>query len=284
MEISAFLSPSSIAEATEMLKEHNNTKLLAGGTDLVLELRRDMLKPEYLISLNNIAELKNISEDKKNIYIGSMVTFSMLLDNKLIKDNINSFIQCCNNMGSPQIRNMATIGGNIANGGSAADIVPCIISLDGILEITSPYTKRRICCEEYFRNYATERIKENEILTSIIIPKTKGKSGYYKLGKRNSLAIARLSGAVCIALQNDVVTNVNLSLGAVSRFPFKVEGMKELTQGRNIKELFEQDILDYLEKTVEESIKGRKTMPFKKEAVKGVYKEALKSALVGIKE
>lgn len=278
MELSAVLSPKTIEEALELIKENNNVKLLAGGTDLILELNRGKTAPDYLVNLGSLSELKTISEDKKYIYVGSMVTFSML-QNKLIRDYYNSLIKCSKSMGSPQIRNMATIGGNIANGGSAADIVPCIISLDGILTISSSSTKRKISCEDYFKNFSVEKIKSNEILTEIQLPKLRQESGYYKLGKRNSLAIARLSAAVSFVLQNDKVANFNLSLGAVGRFPFKVSGFKELVEGREVQKLFDQEILDYIENAVEESIRGRKTMPFKKEAVKGVYKEAVRSAL-----
>jgi CO/xanthine dehydrogenase FAD-binding subunit len=182
-------------------------------------------------------------------------------------------------MGSPQIRNVATIGGNIANAGSAADIVPCIICLDGILVIESINGRRQISCENYFKNYSVERIKEDEILTQIIISKKNDLNSYYKLGKRNSLAISRVSVALSVKLNGDLIENISICLGAVGRFPFRAKSFEEKALNKNINWLFSEEALGILENEVFESIKGRKTMPFKREAIKGVYKEALKSVI-----
>jgi CO/xanthine dehydrogenase FAD-binding subunit len=279
MELLGFYSPSNTEEVLALIGEKSNAKLLGGGTDLVLELGRDKICADYLISLAKIKELKGITEDKKNIYIGSMTTFTGIMESKLIQENYNSLIECGKHMGSPQIRNAATIGGNIANAGSAADIVPCIMSLEGELEIKCLGKVRKVSCVEYFKNYSSNKMGSNELLTRIIIPKTKVVSGYYKLGKRNSLAIARLSGAISFKLALDKVTKLKLSLGAVGRYPQLVSEVGNMAEGRSQSGLLDSDIIDYLGSFVEDSIRGRKTMPFKMEAVKGVYRELVNNAL-----
>ncbi|HAR85225.1 MAG TPA: hypothetical protein DCR69_05800 [Clostridium sp.] len=272
-------SPKTIEEVKEYMKDHSNLKLLAGGTDLVLDFKRNKVKCESIVSLEKISDLKKIVDDKDEIYIGAMVTFSDLIENNIIKDYCNLLLNCSMSMGSPQIRNIATVGGNIANGGSAADIIPCIISLGGILLIESEEAIRRVSCEEYFENYKEERLKENEILTHIIIPKTQNISGYYKLGKRNSLAISRVSAAVNLEIKKDRICAINICLGAVGRYPFRVKELEERSLGKDIKWLYSEEALEYLESIVEKSIEGRKTMPFKREAIKGVFKRALDNAL-----
>ena len=279
MELLNFLKPSTLEEAKKLLSECNNSKLLAGGTDLILDLRRDKEKAESIIDIGKLSELKKIIEEEETIILGSMVTFTQLMDSDSIKNNFRSLIECAKNMGSPQIRNKATIGGNIANGGSAADIVPCIISLDGTLVIESINGTREIGCDNYFKNFSAEKIRENELLTKIIIPKKKQKSGYYKLGKRNALAIARVTAAVSLTLENDKIKNIALSLGAVGRYPLKAVEFEKAAIGQSVSWLYSEEPLKLLENEVYESIKGRKTMPFKKEAIKGVYKEALRIAL-----
>jgi len=264
-------SPKTIEEVKEYMKGHSNFKLLAGGTDLVLDFKRNKVKCESIVSLGKISELKRIVDDEDEIYIGAMVTFSDLIENNIIN--------CSMSMGSPQIRNVATVGGNISNGGSAADIIPCIISLGGILLIESEEAIRRVSCEEYFENYKEERLKENEILTHIIIPKTQNISGYYKLGKRNSLAISRVSAAVNLEIKKDRICAINICLGAVGRYPFRAKELEERSLGKDIKWLYSEEALEYLESIVEKSIEGRKTMPFKREAIKGVFKRALDNAL-----
>ncbi len=272
-------SPKTIEEVKEYMKDHSNLKLLAGGTDLVLDFKRNKVKCESIVSLEKISDLKKIVDDKDEIYIGAMVTFSDLIENNIIKDYCNLLLNCSMSMGSPQIRNVATVGGNIANGGSAADIIPCIISLGGILLIESEEAIRRVSCEEYFENYKEERLKENEILTHIIIPKTQNISGYYKLGKRNSLAISRVSVAVNLEIKKDRICAINICLGAVGRYPFRAKELEERSLGKDIKWLYSEEALEYLEGIVEKSIEGRKTMPFKREAIKGVFKRALDNAL-----
>lgn len=279
MDLLGFFQPKTIEEARSLLFKHKNSKLLAGGTDLVLELCREKIEPDYLIDISRIQELKNITEDEKYIKLGSMVTFTNVQENKLLMKNYNSLIECAKNMGSPQIRNVATIGGNVANGGSAADITPCIISLGGILVIESVDNVRQISCENYFKNFSEEKLKENEILTSIILPKKNEKSGYYKLGKRNSLAIARVSCAVSLRIEENIIKSIGLSLGAVGRYPIRVIEFEAFALGKQVDCLFGEEALGIIENAVYKSIKGRKTMPFKKVAVKGVYKSALRIAL-----
>lgn len=272
-------SPKTIEEVKEYMKDHSNLKLLAGGTDLVLDFKRNKVKCESIVSLGKISELKKIVDDEDEIYIGAMVTFSDLIENNIINNYCNLLLNCSMSMGSPQIRNVATVGGNIANGGSAADIIPCIISLGGILLIESEEAIRRVSCEEYFENYKEERLKENEILTYFIIPKTQNISGYYKLGKRNSLAISRVSAAVNLEIKKDKICAINICLGAVGRYPFRAKELEERSLGKDIKWLYSEEALEYLESIVEKSIEGRKTMPFKREAIKGVFKRALDNAL-----
>lgn len=279
MEMRGIFQPKNIEEAKTLVANYPNSKLLAGGTDLVLGLRREEQSPEYLIDLGRIPELKAITDGDRSITLGSMVTFTQLRESELIIENFNSLFECAKNMGSPQIRNAATIGGNIANAGSAADAIPCVMSLDGVLIIESKEETRQISCVDYFRNYSNEKIKENEILTKIIIPKKNERNGYYKLGKRNSLAIARVSAAVSLKLEGDVIESLSISLGAVGRYPFRAAEFEKCAASKKLEWLYGEEALGILENEVYQSIKGRKTMPFKKEAIKGVYKEALRTAL-----
>ena len=283
MSILGFFRPNSIEEAKVLLFKNKNSKLLAGGTDLVPELSSEKECPEYLIDLGGIEELKLIEESEEYVSIGSMVTFTEIRENESIINNFGALIECAKYMGSPQIRNVATLGGNIANAGSAADAVPCIIGLDGTLVIECNLGNgdllRKVSCEDYFRNYTKEKLNENEILTKIILPKAGRVSAYYKLGKRNALAIARVSAVVNLKFENDIVTEFTLCLGAVGRYPFRATQVEVLALGKNIEFLYSDEVLNLIEAAVCESIKGRKTLPFKKEAIKGAYKEALRLAL-----
>ena len=255
MELKDIVKPSTIEEALRLKKSLTTSLFLAGGTDLTLNIKKNEITTKYLIDLNVVDDLKIISENELYIEIGSMVTFSELRENLIIRKYLNSLVNCAETMGSPQIRNMATIGGNIINAGPAADGIPCIMALDGILTFKSLDKVRNITCVDYFKNYSAERIKANELLTKILIPKKSILSGFYKLGKRNSLAIARLSTSIVLNIENDIIKDISISLGAVGRYPFRVEKTENLAKGKNISWLFDNEILTLLENEVVESIK-----------------------------
>lgn len=276
--ISEILFPNSIDEAKQYLNKYSNAKILAGGTDLVIEMRKGKVTADYLISLSKINDLKRIKNFPHHIVFGSMVTFTDLLETEILNNYYGAVKDSADSMGSPQIRNIATIGGNMANAAAAADIIPCLLCLDASINIEGQNSHRIIKACEYFRSYKDFKVKENEIIKEISIVKNTGSSGFYKLGKRNSLSISRLNAAVYIDAENNKVKNFRVVLGAVGRLPFRVSELEKIVPGNDIDYIFNDEVLNILEKKVFESINGRKTMPFKKEAVKGVYKEAARRA------
>lgn len=277
--IREILQPNSLEEVKSYLDSYENVKLLAGGTDLIIDLNKNKVKADYLVNLNKVKELKEIKEEGHTLFLGSMITFTELKEARTIRSEVGLLADCADSMGSPQIRNTATIGGNISNSASAADIIPCIICLDGALHIESKKGKREVLAEDYFKNYSEEKLKENEVLTGVSFKKGKGYSGFYKLGKRNSLAISRINACVYIEVENNKVQNFKIALGAVGRYPFRLHELEKMVLNKDVEYLFNIEVLEYLENTVYESIKTRESMPFKKEAVKGVYKEAVARAL-----
>jgi CO/xanthine dehydrogenase FAD-binding subunit len=278
MEVLDVLKPETLTEVKSLFTEYQNCKILAGGTDLLLDIKNGKQSPQYLIDLGNIKALKKIEKVRKDIVIGSMVSFKTLSEAKIIKQYFNSLYHSAKGMGSPQIRNLATIGGNIINGAPAADITPCLISLDATLVIESAEYERFISCEQYFIDYDKEKVRENEVLTKIIIPKKKRLTGFYKLGKRNSLAIARVNTAISIEVKQNKIKRFAVCLGAVGRYPFRVLELEKMVVGKSLDYLLADEVLEKLENAVFASIKTRKTMPFKKEAIKGVFKKALENA------
>lgn len=279
MAISEILFPNSIDEAKLYLNKYINAKILAGGTDLVIDIRKGKISADYIISLSKINELKKIKNFPHHIVLGSMVTFTDILETETMNNYFGALRDSADSMGSPQIRNIATIGGNIANAAAAADIIPCLLCLDASINIEGQNSNRIIKACDYFRNYKEFKIKENEIIKEVSIVKNTGNSGFYKLGKRNSLSISRLNAAVYLDTANNKIEKFRVVLGAVGRLPFRVYELEKMVPGNDINYIFDDEILNLLEQKVYDSINGRKTMPFKKEAVKGVYKEAARRAL-----
>jgi CO/xanthine dehydrogenase FAD-binding subunit len=279
MELRDIYQPISLQEAKELLSKYPKTQLLAGGTDLIIDLNKNKTEMDYLVDLTKVLELRQIKDFLYHIIIGSMATFTDILENKIFNNRFTCLRDCAEMMGSPQIRNRATIGGNIVNGAAAADIVPCLISLNAVLIFESISSRRLVTCEDYFLKHEQYKIKSNEILVGIILNDKKTLSSFYKLGKRNSLSIARISAAVSFNLIENKLSNFKLALGAVGKHPFRIYDVEYLAEGKEYNYLFKKEVLDIIEEKVYKSIKDRPTMPFKKEAVKGVYIEAVKKAL-----
>ena len=271
--------PKTLDEAKILLFNNENSKILAGGNDLIISIRKESDLLTKIIDISKIHELYLIEEDENFICLGSMITFAELEENIKVRKYFNVLYECSKHMGSPQIRNVATIGGNVINAAPAADSIPCLISLDSEMIIESINGTRKIKVETYFKNYEKEKIKFDEILTKFIIPKKNNYSGYYKLGKRNSLAIARINVAVSLNIQDDIIKNISVAVGAAGRFPFKITQLENLLLNKNKANLLDNDVLNELENSVYNSIKGRSTADFKKEAVKGAYKHAINNAL-----
>lgn len=279
MDINQVLMPCSIDEAKGYLSSLKNTKILAGGTDLYLDIKRGKSNPEYLISLKNIKQLNHIKEFGLNVIIGSTTTFADLKDSTIIKNNFHGLYECAKTMGAPQIRNVATIGGNIINAASAADSVPCLLVLDAVFVFEGIKSRRLVKCNDYFENYSVKKIRDDEILTQIIINKNKGKDSFYKLGKRNSLAISRINIAIYFELENERIFNFRISLGATDRYPFRIYSIEKIVKGKEIEYLLNINIINLLKEEIYNRIQGRSSMPFKKEAIIGVYKEAVNNIL-----
>lgn len=279
MSINEVLLPNTVEEAKQLLNKKANSKLLAGGTDLVLGMNRGEVNADYLIDLSKIQGIRGIKNFEHHIILGCMTTFTDVKSSSLIKENFSALVDCANMMGSPQIRNRATLGGNVANAAASADVIPCLLVMDAIFHIECTKGKRLVRCKDYFAEYEKNRIKENEILSEIIINKRAGTTGFYKLGKRNALAISRLCAAVSIEIQNNIIRDFKLALGAVGRYPFRVYEVETSLKEKHISNIFSSEVLTILENKVYESIKNRATMPFKREAVKGVYKQAVLNAL-----
>lgn len=271
--------PKTLDEAKLLLFNNENAKILAGGTDLIISIRKESDLLTKIIDISKISDLYLIEEDESFVSLGSMITFAELEENIKVRKYFNVLYECSKHMGSPQVRNVATIGGNVINAAPAADSIPCLISLDSEMVIESIKATRKIKVETYFENYEKEQIRPGEILTKLIIPKKNNYSGYYKLGKRNSLAIARINVAVSLNIQDDIIKNISIAVGAAGRFPFKITQLEGLLLNKNKASLLDNDVLNELEQSVYNNIKGRNTADFKREAVKGVYKHAINNAL-----
>ncbi|NLD47678.1 MAG: hypothetical protein GX660_10830, partial [Clostridiaceae bacterium] len=127
----SYIRVNTIDEAISKLNKHqNSSKIIAGGTDIMIQLRNNYKKIDLLVDVSQVSALKSIKRDRNKIIIGSAVTFSEIIESNILQQEIPILIEACRKIGAPQIRNMGTIGGNICTASGAADMVPCLFALN----------------------------------------------------------------------------------------------------------------------------------------------------------
>lgn len=280
MAIKEVYNPNSIEEVLSLLKKYTkDAKLIAGGTDIVVELKNGKITPDVLIDIAKISELKKIEEDNDFITIGACTTFTQVLENEYIKDNLKGLYKACKMVGSPQIRNKGTIGGNIANGAAAADSVPPLICLDSIITLQNAEGTREVSLEEYYNDL----VKDDELLTHIKFKKPSKETvlTFSKLGLRKALAISRLTNSVLVELNQDGnIKHIRVASGALGKIPLREYEVEKYLLNKKINEETIEESINILKDSMEQRLKGRSTLPYKSEAIKTTLREALESATI----
>ena len=219
-------APTSLPEALDLLAKYDGKgAVLAGGTDLLVSMKKREALPEHLISLKEVAELKGIHDEKEGIKIGALVTLGEIERSKMIQDKFRVLWDAAQVMASRQIRNLGTIGGNLCSAAPSADTAPPLIVLDASVEIISPNGKRKVLVENFFKGPGESHLKPGEILTQILIPNPPEKSGgaYFKLMRRAAMDLAQVGLAACLSVdsQKKTCTGARIALGAVGLTPIR---------------------------------------------------------------
>jgi carbon-monoxide dehydrogenase medium subunit len=208
---------------------------LAGGTDLIV-LRRDGLVPDSTwIDIGDIARLKGIKETRKEIAIGAGTTFARIAKDPLIAKYAPALKAAALTIGSPQIRNRATIGGNIANASPAADSLPVLYAQNASLVLGNGNDRRSCSIEDFFTGFKRTGLKRRELILHITLPKVEGlKGAFQKLGPRKALAISKISLALCARISARRISTIGIGLGAVGITVLRAKRTEAFLKGKEL--------------------------------------------------
>lgn len=211
--------PGSISEALKFLVA-NGTRacLLAGGTDLAVDFKNGSLNLEACCDISGLDELRFITEYQDTIAIGPLTTHQEIVESALLNKQAPLLAQASATVGSLQIRNRGTIGGNIGTASPAGDTLPALLVLGAQLKVSNCDGERFIKSREFFRGPKKTVLKPGEIITEISFPKLKeGERGFYsKLGARNALAISIVGVAAKLKVTRGIFEKVEVALGSVA--------------------------------------------------------------------
>ncbi len=212
-------SVSSLREAVELLSTGRRFKVIAGGTDLIVQLRAGASPKADLLDISRLDELRFIRLEDGLLRIGALTTFMEIYESELVRRHAPVLSEAAFTIGSYQIMNKATIGGNVVNASPAADSLPPLYALDAELVIVGPRGERTVGIREFYRGYKQLDLREDELVSEVRVrPLDDGYVGhFFKHGLRRGDAIAVVNGAVLLNLSLDgAVRDARVALGAVA--------------------------------------------------------------------
>ncbi len=278
--------PSTLIEAYKILDTHNNSALIAGGTDLLVEIQSGIRNPQNIISLNKIKELKSISEDNKNVYIGPTANFHEVMSSDIIGRNFPALIDCISQIGSHQVRNLGTIGGNLCTCASCADTAPLLLVYNAQVEVSSSDGIQLMNLSNFLLDHHKASISNREILTKIIVPKQKENfySSFLKFGLRESSSISVASLAVGLLIEEFVIKDARLVVGACAPTAILCQTASKQLLNINMDELkHDSSLLNKIVNSVSNDINPisdiRASAEYRKDLVKTLAKRAIIKAL-----
>jgi CO/xanthine dehydrogenase FAD-binding subunit len=239
-----YYRPENINDAITTLSKGELT-IAAGCTDLFPKTQEDSLG-RNILDISAIKSLKSITIEKEFRRIGSGVTWTDL-ENEKLPNCYDMLKECSLQVGSRQIQNLGTIGGNLCNASPAADGVPCLLSLDASVELISTNGKRILKLDDFIKGSRNTELKKNEILSAILIPEKaeRGHSSFVKLGARKYLVISIAMVACKINLDGDIISDIAISIGSCSAVARRLGELENTLIGKNVNSDLTQDIYNF---------------------------------------
>jgi xanthine dehydrogenase FAD-binding subunit len=254
-DIKALYEAESVQDAIRLLQEHPQAQILAGGSDVLVQIREGRRAGAELVSIYMLDELRGVSIDEdENIRIGSLTSFSHITNDPIIQKYINVLGEAVDMVGGPQIRAIGTIGGNTCNGVTSADSASTLMAWDAIVEITGPEGVRRVPIKDFYIKAKVVDLRPAEIQTALLIPKESYDrcfGHYIKYSMRNALDIATTGCSVNVRLSEDKKTfeRVRIGYGVAAPVPVRAYTAEEFING---KEITEENIKKFSETVLED--------------------------------
>ena len=239
-DIKALYEAKTAAEAVALRLEHPEAQIIAGGSDVLVQMREGKRAGKELISIYGADELRGVSlAENGDIRIGSLTSFSHITRDPVIQKYINVLGEAVDQVGGPQIRNIGTIGGNTCNGVTSADSASTLFAWDAVIELTGAAGKRLVPIADFYLGAGRVDIRPDEIQTCVIIPKASYENtfGHYiKYSMRNAMDIATLGTSVNVRLSADkkTVERARVAFGVAGPVPLRCKTAEALAAGRPV--------------------------------------------------
>ena len=239
-DIKALYEAESVQDAVRLLQEHPEAQIIAGGSDVLVQIREGKRAGAELVSIYGIDAMRGVYYDEEGaIRIGSLTSFSHIAADPIIREKIPVLGEAVSLVGGPQIRNIGTIGGNTCNGVTSADSASTLFAWDAIVELTGPDGIRRLPIQEFYIKAGKVDLKPAELQTAILIPK-KAYEGYHgnyiKYAMREAMDIANLGCSVNVLLSEDrqIIADVRIAYGVAGPIPTRAPSAEAAAKGKPV--------------------------------------------------
>ena len=237
-DMKALYEAESVQDAVRLRLEHPEAQIIAGGTDVLVQMREGKRAGAELISIYGIDSLRGVSlDEEQNIRIGSLTSFSHITKDPIIQKYIKVLGEAVDTVGGPQIRNAGTIGGNTCNGVTSADSASTLMAWDAIVELTGQNGVRLLPIQEFYLSAGKVDLRPDEIQTAILIPKSSYENcfGHYiKYAMRNAMDIATTGCSVNVVLSGDkkTIQRARIGYGVAGPIPMRASTAEAAAQGK----------------------------------------------------
>jgi CO/xanthine dehydrogenase FAD-binding subunit len=276
VSVTDVVTPAGIDELVAALKAATpQTRLLAGGTDLVRAIRRPGNEPDVIIDLTGLEQLSHVRLDGGTLRVGATTTFTELQWDPLVREHALCLGLAAAQVGSVQIRNIGTIGGNIANASPCADGATALTALDAdVTTVDGAGSTRTRPLGEILLGPSRTSLAHDEAITEFSFPAlgAEHRSAFAKIGSRTAVSVARLSAALVVRFDAaaGALASVRLALGAVGEAAFRARELERALEGRPADEETARLFAGLCVAAVEDSIPGRYSLPYKRHAAVGL--------------
>ncbi len=256
--------------------------LLAGGTDVVVDINIGKLKPSNIVFLGNIGGISDIYADGEFTYIRAMATHDAAASSSSLVGGLSLLSKASSKVGCPSIRNAGTVGGNVMRASPAADATLALLALDAEARLLSSQNERWVPLRSFFVGSGRTMVQSDEILFEMRISnKIKGyQSCFLKQGRRKAMSLSVVNVAVCGQLKNNVVSDIRIALGAVGPTPMRIERAEAMLEGREISSNVVKEAAEIAAEEIKPISDGRASAWYRREVSRVLVERALRQAFL----
>jgi carbon-monoxide dehydrogenase medium subunit len=270
-----YFVPKNLQEAVKLIGQYSpEAKVIAGGTDLLVQMKQEVVSPKYLINIMKIPEMQFIKKEKGWLRIGAATKWNQVIKFRAKGDRYDALYEASQSLGKVQVQNMGTIGGNLCTASPAADSAPAILALNGRVKLVGLQGERTLALEDFFIGVNSTAMATDEVLTEIQIPSVpKGTGSAFLKITRVGADISKISCAVTVERKGEICKSCQIVLGAVAPVPLKLKKTNRIIVGKHV----DSSLLDEVGHGVSDEIKPitdiRSTADYRRQVASVLFKD-----------